>query len=332
MAKKKVLKVFVVMPFSDTTHKENEKTMGISTKEWTFIYDEWIKPAIESYPKAGLEAKRSPAQSGNFVRGIIEDLEAADFIVADLTGRKPNVYYELGIRHALRTGTIIITQHLDAVPSDLGSYFAFEYQYTKHAHEKEELYNKFKTALHHQFDSFILGEVLSDSPVSDFLGPRSIEAEKIFLEEKNKIHSILKEFKKAQDYNFKISETLHRIYLKKETVEQPGLLEIDLFFFEALHLQIATQEWKMFPTSIMNGFNFFILKQRLFFSYLKHAIDVYEFNNSQKTLNAMIKSIEFIEDAARFEFEKGSSGAIEALKAYTLANAIEGKEIPELNI
>lgn len=43
----------------------------------------------------------------------------ADLIVADLTGRNPNVFYELGYADAVHKNTDLITQSIEDVPFDL---------------------------------------------------------------------------------------------------------------------------------------------------------------------------------------------------------------------
>src|SRR6266481_3601010 len=97
----RIFQCFVIMPFSDTHHGTPPNDRKISAAQWTYIYEEWIKRAVESYPSSKWRCKRSPAQPGNFVKGIVQDLSTADLVIADLTGQRPNVYYELGIRHAL---------------------------------------------------------------------------------------------------------------------------------------------------------------------------------------------------------------------------------------
>jgi nucleoside 2-deoxyribosyltransferase len=50
---------------------------------------------------------------------IWQEILRADLIIADLTGRNPNVFYELGYAHALHKNTILITQSINDVPFDL---------------------------------------------------------------------------------------------------------------------------------------------------------------------------------------------------------------------
>lgn len=57
------------------------------------------------------------------VSPIIEDIEEAiadaDFLIAELTGRNPNVFYELGLAHAAKKPVILLTQQIADVPFDL---------------------------------------------------------------------------------------------------------------------------------------------------------------------------------------------------------------------
>lgn len=122
---------FVIMPFCDTEHGPADNRKRITKSQWAHIFEHWIKRAVESYKPGELICKRSPAKPGSFIKGIVGDLASASIVVADLTGARPNVYYELGIRHGLKIGTIIITQDRNALPTDLSSYFVFDYEYSE---------------------------------------------------------------------------------------------------------------------------------------------------------------------------------------------------------
>lgn len=163
------MKCFVIMPFSETQHKHGHTTKVTSAIEWGYIYGNFIKKAVESYNGGKFTCKRSETVPGNFVKGIIQDLHDSDLIIADLTGQKPNVYYELGIRHALRLGTILLTQDFGAVPSDLRSYYCFEYVYSNKAHTYNQEFEEFEKSLHKHIDFVLANSNASDNPVSDFL-------------------------------------------------------------------------------------------------------------------------------------------------------------------
>lgn len=50
---------------------------------------------------------------------IFNQISKAGIIVADMTGRNPNVFYEVGYAHALGKITLLLTQNADDIPFDL---------------------------------------------------------------------------------------------------------------------------------------------------------------------------------------------------------------------
>jgi ActR/RegA family two-component response regulator len=104
---------FVIMPFSTSKSCKEE--------EWTEIFNEQIKPAVEE-AGFGYKCYRSQALFGNIIENILDDLNRADMVIADLTDRNPNVFYELGVRQVLRGATVLIAQHIDDIPFDLRPY------------------------------------------------------------------------------------------------------------------------------------------------------------------------------------------------------------------
>lgn len=160
---------FVIMPFSDTNFKNTNNESEISGKEWEWIFNNWIKKSVESYKSKNIICIRSKIEPGNFIKGIVQKLNTAEFIIADLTGQKPNVFYELGVRHGLKNGSIIITQDSKAVPSDLQSYNYLEYEYPEKIFEDAEYFSIFETNIHEQIDSVLERKFEADNPVSDFI-------------------------------------------------------------------------------------------------------------------------------------------------------------------
>jgi hypothetical protein len=75
-------------------------------------------PAIED---AGLRAIRADSifMPSAIMPDIWRFLNEAKVLIADLTGRNPNVFYELGLAHALQKPVILVTSNLDDVPFDL---------------------------------------------------------------------------------------------------------------------------------------------------------------------------------------------------------------------
>lgn len=84
---------------------------GANGKEIDFnrIYDELLQPALES---AGFDVFRADQEqcAGDIRFDMFQKLLVADLVVADLTLDNPNVWYELGVRHALRSRGVMLVQ------------------------------------------------------------------------------------------------------------------------------------------------------------------------------------------------------------------------------
>lgn len=147
---------FVIMPFSQTD--------SCAEDEWTAVFETLIKPAVEGDGNLGYECRRSTATRGNLVRGILEDLQAAHVVIADLTDRNANVFYELGVRHALTDRTIIISQNRNHIPFDLQNYASHEYDW-----RTPEGRADFETVIRTLLRDIDEKPDRPDNPVSDFL-------------------------------------------------------------------------------------------------------------------------------------------------------------------
>jgi tetratricopeptide (TPR) repeat protein len=102
------LHVFVAMPYGV---KQNI--------DFNHIYAELIRPALES---AGFTVFRADEEmrAGDIRSDMFQELLLADLVVADLSIDNPNVWYELGVRHALRPkGVIQIQSQRDYMPFDV---------------------------------------------------------------------------------------------------------------------------------------------------------------------------------------------------------------------
>ncbi len=63
----------------------------------------------------------------NIFNNILENILKSRMIIANIDGRNPNVFYELGIAHALDKPTIIISNDINKVPFDLQSQYIILY-------------------------------------------------------------------------------------------------------------------------------------------------------------------------------------------------------------
>ena len=82
-------------------------------------YESVYKPAIE---KAGLQPVRADAEifgAGKIMDQVWSGIRRAKVLVAELTQRNPNVFYELGLAHALKKPVVLISSNEDDVPFDL---------------------------------------------------------------------------------------------------------------------------------------------------------------------------------------------------------------------
>jgi hypothetical protein len=64
---------------------------------------------------------------GPIINDIVRAIHDADYIIADLTEKNPNVYYELGLAHASGKPVILITQNIANLPFDLRHQRIIEY-------------------------------------------------------------------------------------------------------------------------------------------------------------------------------------------------------------
>jgi tetratricopeptide (TPR) repeat protein len=92
---------FVLMPFG-----KKKDPGGGPEIDFDSIYKEAIRPAIEA---AGMEPIRADEElaGGIIHKPMFERLMLCDYAVADLTTANANVFYELGVRHAVRPATTV---------------------------------------------------------------------------------------------------------------------------------------------------------------------------------------------------------------------------------
>jgi len=81
-------------------------------------YKDLFVPAIK---EAGMEPLRADElfSTGTVIEQIWEQIEKAKILLADLTGKNANVFYELGLAHAARKPVVFTSANLEDVPFDL---------------------------------------------------------------------------------------------------------------------------------------------------------------------------------------------------------------------
>ena len=138
------LKVFMIMPFQ-------EQFLGLHDMLKNKLGDKY------EFSNAGdLDNQQSILQD------IVLGIANADVIIADVTGLNPNVFYELGLCHALDKKVILITQDISELPFDIRSYRVDEY--TTEFWKTDQIINKIEKNLDGAKD----GSVQYGNPIKDF--------------------------------------------------------------------------------------------------------------------------------------------------------------------
>jgi hypothetical protein len=219
-------KCYVIMPIS--------KTKSCTGDEWTGIFDYMIKPAVTS-SRLGYECERANPRTGAFIKDILEGLNRADVVIADLTDRNPNVCYELGIRHTLKNRTIIIAQNKNDVPSDLQPYWYVIYK--KDLSGADEFKRKIREILREMQKE----PDKSDSPVADFLQLKNID---ILAYEKSanlsRLAALISELSYNMDYIDAIMDTIEKNKEKRGKKEKLYSVSNVRFCSVCLELLIST--------------------------------------------------------------------------------------------
>jgi len=102
--------VAVMMPFS---------------KDFNEVYDA-IKKSCKS---VGINCQRVDDiwKNSTIIQDIFELIYTSSIVIADLSGKNPNVFYEIGIAHTLGKTVIPIVQNFDDIPFDLQHHRALTY-------------------------------------------------------------------------------------------------------------------------------------------------------------------------------------------------------------
>jgi hypothetical protein len=114
--------VFVLMPFLTTLKP---------------VYDDHI---IKVAKELGLTVTRADDffTTRSVMRDIWEAICASKIIIADCTGRNPNVFYEIGLSHVVGKPVVLITQNSEDVPFDLRHLRYILYEFTPRGMETFE--------------------------------------------------------------------------------------------------------------------------------------------------------------------------------------------------
>ena len=115
--KQKTGKCFVIMPFAPSFDE---------------VYDT-IQEALEG-PKLNFKCARADELKGggHIIEDILREIAEAEIVIADLTGRNPNVFYELGIVQMVKDveKVILLSQDSESIPFDVKAFRCIIYKQT----------------------------------------------------------------------------------------------------------------------------------------------------------------------------------------------------------
>ncbi|HDR9079984.1 hypothetical protein [Burkholderia cepacia] len=119
---------FVVMAIGD----QEFNGVKISYSDLRKKYDGLIKEAIlQARPDLEISRADDIAAPGTMTTDIITRIMHSDYVIADVTYPNPNVFYELGLRHACRAGTVILKDRSGPrVPFDIAHLRYIDYEDT----------------------------------------------------------------------------------------------------------------------------------------------------------------------------------------------------------
>lgn len=94
-----------------------------------FRLDKTFEAVTNACKNLGVDCKKADDiwENATFIQDIFELIFTCKVVVADFTGKNPNVFYEVGIAHTLGKTVIPITQSIDDIPTDLGHHRALKY-------------------------------------------------------------------------------------------------------------------------------------------------------------------------------------------------------------
>ena len=138
------------------------------------IYEFIVVPSVKN---AGLEPYRADLDlsPGAITPKMLSELLSARLVIADLTGRNPNVFYELGITHSFARPLISIADSSSSLPFDakdervieLGEYSASGLTYAQGEQAKASLQTSLGVVLNEDY--------LPPSPLREVAANRSVD-------------------------------------------------------------------------------------------------------------------------------------------------------------
>jgi hypothetical protein len=237
----KMKKCFIISPIGEEKSEIRKRA--------DLILKYIIEPVIS---KCGFKAIRADkiAKSGVITNQVIEHIIDDPLVIADLTGKNPNVFYELAIRHSIRKPLVQIIQKGEDMPFDVSVMRTVQID-----HRDLDSVEKAKKEIKKQIEDAILknpDEI--ESPISMSLDMQSLRQSKkpegrslaeiisVVMEIRSEIYNIKRDLKIAYDgkavghlVEFERRYLVKNVEMVKKVIYQLEHFEKELSYEKEIH-------------------------------------------------------------------------------------------------
>jgi hypothetical protein len=181
-------------------------------------FGSWFDSYYETiYVPAIRNTNLTPRRADDMYRpsAIVNDIwtmtREATIILADLSGKNPNVFYELGLAHALTKPAILVTESMEDVPFDLRSLRVIVYEKNE-PNWGDELREKIETSIREILDSPL------DAVLPTFLKVKESTTKKTVSKEEKELISLRQDMDLIRHQMQGISPTLERVVSRRQII------------------------------------------------------------------------------------------------------------------
>ena len=204
---------FVIMPFNS---------------DFDICYNNVIRDALLSQNITPIRGD-DIYSTGEIAQEIFENISKSIILITDITGKNPNVNYELGAAHALNKPVIIISQSIDDIPFDYRHRRSIVYNKNELGWETK-LKNKISKTIEETFknpieDVWNNKDKKLDPIISAFLLKTWQSTEGVISKESTIFCDELGNCKIQQDWEVKAKSDITHLY-HELYIDKPGKIEI----------------------------------------------------------------------------------------------------------
>jgi O-acetyl-ADP-ribose deacetylase (regulator of RNase III) len=169
---------FVIMPFGEKTDVDG------AVVPFDTVYEHILEPAGKELEKHGIIVKSERCdkikQAGWIHSTMIKHIMEADIAIVDVTTANPNVFYELGVRHALkRKVTILVRRKGTKLPFNIEGFKVIDYDLQINVAKEaiKEIAEHMRKGIEADETDSLVHQVLSDLKVQYGESPASANLE-----------------------------------------------------------------------------------------------------------------------------------------------------------